>query len=76
MSAAIHRAKHKRKSAATRRRSVPLADFGPPVDREPLATCPVDRRHPPMIRQPSGAWLCRACGAQRLPELHFTIMRP
>ena len=68
----MHPPKHKGKSMATRRRSVPLAELGPPVDKEPLTTCPVDRRHPPMIRQPSGAWLCRVCGAERLPSLRLT----
>jgi hypothetical protein len=57
----------KRKKKASR--EIPLADFGAPVDREPLVTCPVDRSHPPMIEQPGGSWRCRACGAARLPQL-------
>jgi len=57
----------KRKPVGARKREIPLDEFGPPVDREPLVTCPADRSHPPMVEQPSGGWRCPRCGARRLP---------
>jgi hypothetical protein len=66
-------AAREKKPPGPRRREAPLEDFGPAIDREPLPVCPVDRRHPPLVEQPSGTWRCRVCGAERLP---LALRRP